>query len=225
VPRVASRSAPAPPKTDLRPRPTRSDPFTGSRAPRRRHDDCSATASRSGHNYSPGSSGGRDTLMTAESSVAGCSSERQSRSRLAPTAVLANRLRRTFASKGAASVKDHLQERRQLQSRLLNAREDAEAAPGRIYVVPPGCWGYGDTRSRGAASSATPVSGDDVEVRNTWGHGLWSIFAGVRPCRRASPGGGDGPPLPRGGGTVERPDCDRLGRSPATIKAYFYDPS
>jgi hypothetical protein len=129
------------------------------------------------------------------------------------------------SKRSAASELDDLQERRELRGRRPNAREDAEAAPGRIYVVPPGCWGYGDTRSRGAASSATPVSGDDVEVRNTWGHGLWSIFAGVRPCRRASPGGGDGPPLPRGGGTVERPDCDRLGRSPATIKAYFYDPT
>ena len=42
---------------------------------------------------------------------------------------------------------------------------------------------------------------------------------------RASPGGRAGPPLPEFEGLSIRQIADRLGRSPATIKAYFYDPT
>ena len=136
---------------------------------------------------------------------------------------------RTRAVAIVASVRvpawDDLQERRQLQSRLLNAREDAEAAPGRIYVVPTGCWGYGTpgvgelrhprrrlagTTSKfaipgGMASGRSSPAFDRVVERRR-------AVAMARHFREAE-------------GLSNAQIAVRLGRSPATIKAYFYDPS
>ena len=52
-----------------------------------------------------------------------------------------------------------------------------------------------------------------------------SSTAGNRSGSRASPGGRPGAPFPRVRGPLDRGIADRLGRSPATVKAYFYDPT
>jgi hypothetical protein len=74
---------------------------------------------------------------------------------------------------------DDTQERRDLQGRLPNARDDAEAVPcGTSFLA---------ARVLPALASGVAVgaefgdvgSGDDVDVRNTWRYGLRSTVAGV----------------------------------------------
>jgi hypothetical protein len=74
---------------------------------------------------------------------------------------------------------DDKQERREVQGRLPNAREDAEAASFWIYAVRSGVLADAVSGVTAGAESATSVSGDDVDVRNTWRHGVRSIFGGV----------------------------------------------
>ncbi len=74
---------------------------------------------------------------------------------------------------------DDSQARRELYGRLPNVREDAEAALWWTYVVPARVLAAAASGVTAGAESATSVSGDDVEVRDTWRHGLRSTFAGV----------------------------------------------
>ncbi len=120
---------------------------------------------------------------------------------------------------------DDTQERRELQGRLPNGREDAEVVTCGTFFVAAGVLLALASGVGVGAESLDVGSGDDVDVRDTWG------MASDRPSR-----GYDRVLERRRAVALARhfrdaeglsigQIADRLGRSPATIKAYFYDPT
>ena len=120
---------------------------------------------------------------------------------------------------------DDAQERDQLQGWLPNAREHAEAAPCRTSFVPPGVLAGPACGVAVAAASAWPVAG----TTSTF------AIAGDMVSDRPSPAYDRAVERRRAvalarhfreaEGLSIAQIADRLGRSPATIKAYFYDPT
>jgi hypothetical protein len=78
-----------------------------------------------------------------------------------------------------SSPVDDAQERCELQGRLPTAREYAEAAPCGTSLIPLGCLRPRVSGVTVSAESGDVGSGDDIDVRDAWRHGLRSSFVGV----------------------------------------------
>ena len=77
--------------------------------------------------------------------------------------------------------------------------------PGRRHAMP--------------SETETPIDGGSVR-----GCDGQRVYRWKRSGRGAPPSGRPSTPLPRVRGPLDQTDRGRLGRSPATVKAYFYDP-
>ena len=111
-------------------------------------------------------------------------------------------------------------------SRTAERRGTGAAAQAGPRLLPLGCSRPRHPESgSGSVESATSAGGDDVDVRSTWRHGLRSTFARIDRVLERRRAVALARHYREAEGLSIAQIAGRLGRSPATVKAYFYDPT